>query len=319
MFRGKIVIVGSGNVGATCAYTIMLGGVFSEIVIIDVNKNKAEGDAMDIAHGVSLVKPVRVVSGDYSECSDADIVVITAGVAQKPGETRLDLLKRNTVVFKSIISSIMKYAPGDVILLTVTNPVDILTYITWKLSGLPKNQVLGSGTVLDTSRLKYMLSRHTGIDARNCHTYIIGEHGDSEVLVWSAGDAGTVSLDKIAEELGRPFTPEIKAEIDDGVRNAAYKIIDGKGATFYGIAGALCRICSDISNNEYAILTVYSHQDDVEGVKCVCLSLPTVLGKRGVHQVITPSLNDEERKALHDSALTMKEYSDKAVAMISEQ
>ena len=167
MFRGKIVIVGSGFVGSTTAYTIMCGGLFSNIVIIDIDRDKAEGDAMDMSHGVSFVRPVTVKSGGYEECSDADIVIITAGANQKVGETRLDLLKKNTSILKSIVTEIMKYAPDDIILLTVSNPVDILTYVTWKLSGLPKNQVIGSGTVLDTSRLKYMLSTHTHVDARN--------------------------------------------------------------------------------------------------------------------------------------------------------
>ena len=170
MFRGKIVIVGDGFVGSTTAYTIMLGGLFSEIVIIDINRDKADGDALDIAHGVSLMKPVKVYAGDYRDCKDADIVIITAGAAQSPGETRIDLLRRNVSVMKIITESIIQHAPKDVILLTVTNPVDILTYVTYKVSDLPKNQVLGSGTVLDTSRLKYLISRKTGIDPRNCHT-----------------------------------------------------------------------------------------------------------------------------------------------------
>ncbi len=306
MFRGKIVIIGSGNVGATCAYTIMLGGVFSEIVIIDVNKNKAEGDAMDIAHGVSLVKPVRVVSGDYSECTDADIVVITAGVAQKPGETRLDLLKRNTVVFKSIISSIMKYAPNDVILLTVTNPVDILTYITWKLSGLPKNQVLGSGTVLDTSRLKYMLSRHTGIDARNCHTYIIGEHGDSEVAAWSVTNIAGMTMDEYAGFTGKCT----KADLDmmySRVKNAAYEIIEKKGATYYAIAVAVDRITECIAHDENAILTVSSIFDGQYGIKDVALSVPTKVGGNGIEKIFEVSFSENELQSLKNSADKLSE------------
>ena len=173
MFRGKLVVIGAGAVGSTTAYTIMLSGLFQEIVLIDINKNKAEGDALDMSHGVSFVKPVTVIAGDYADCRDADIIVIAAGAPQKGGETRLDLLKDNAEIFRSIIENTMKYAPDDVILMPVSNPVDILTYITYKISGLPKNQVLGSGTVLDTSRLKYMISKETGVDARNCHTYII--------------------------------------------------------------------------------------------------------------------------------------------------
>lgn len=306
MFRGKIVIIGSGNVGATCAYTIMLGGVFSEIVIIDVNKNKAEGDAMDIAHGVSLVKPVRVVSGDYSECADADIVVITAGVAQKPGETRLALLQRNTVVFKSIISSIMRYAPSDVILLTVTNPVDILTYITYKISGLPKNQVLGSGTVLDTSRLKYMLSRHTGIDARNCHTYIIGEHGDSEVAAWSVTNIAGMTMDEYARFTGKCTKPDLDMMYSQ-VKNAAYEIIDKKGATYYAIAVAVSRITECIAHDENSILTVSSIFDGHYGIKDVALSVPTKVGGNGIEKIFEVSFSESELQSLKNSADTLSE------------
>lgn len=304
MFRGKIVIVGSGNVGATCAYTIMLGGVFSEIVIIDVNKNKAEGDAMDIAHGVSLVKPVRVVSGDYSDCCDADIVVITAGVAQKPGETRIDLLKRNTVVFKNIISSIMRYAPSDVILLTVTNPVDILTYITYKISGLPKNQVIGSGTVLDTSRLKYMLSKHTGVDARNCHTYIIGEHGDSEVAAWSVTNIAGMSMSEYAQFTGKCTKTDLD-EMYTRVKNAAYEIIEKKGATYYAIAVAVDRITECIAHDENSILTVSSIFDGQYGIKDVALSVPTKVGGGGIEQIFEVSFSDKELQSLKNSADTL--------------
>ena len=224
MFRGKIVIVGAGFVGATTAYTIMLGGLFSEIVIIDINKDKAEGDAMDIAHGVALRKPVNVFAGDYSECENADIVVITAGVNQAPGESRLDLLKKNSSIIKSITENVMKYAPDDVILLTVTNPVDILTYVSYKVSGLPKNQVLGSGTVLDTSRLKYLISRKTGIDARNCHTYIIGEHGDSEVAAWSITNIGGMSMQEFCAFTGKCSQDELKQMYED-VKNSSNEII----------------------------------------------------------------------------------------------
>lgn len=306
MFRGKVVIVGSGQVGATCAYTIMLSGLFSEIVIIDINKNKAEGDAMDIAHGVSLQKPVRVEAGDYSECSDADIVVITAGVGQRTGETRLDLLKRNTDVFKNIISSIMKYAPSDIILLTVTNPVDILTYVTYKLSGLPKNQVLGSGTVLDTSRLKYMLSQHTGIDARNCHTYIIGEHGDSEVAAWSVTNIAGMSMEEYSLLTGKCKKEDLD-QMYFKVKHAAYDIIEKKGATYYAIGVAVNRILECIAGNENSILTVSSVFDGQYGIKDMALSVPTKLGGGGVEKIFEVSFSDYEMKKLQDSANTLSD------------
>ena len=200
----------------------------------------------------------------------------------------------------------------------VSNPVDILTYTALKLSGFPENRVLGSGTVLDTARLKYNLGEHLNVDSRSVHAFIIGEHGDSEVLAWSNGDAGSVQIEELARMENKPFTADVKAHIDDCVRNAAYKIIDGKGATFYGIAGALCQICQAISNNEYAILTVSTHHDDVEGVKDVCLSLPTVVGKRGVHGIIYPKLSESEHNDLRYSAQKIKEYSDKAVEIVSK-
>ena len=211
MLRGKIVVVGAGFVGSTTAYTIMLDGFFREIVLIDVNKDKADGDALDMAHGTSFLKPVSVYSGDWKDCAGADIVVITAGVNQKVGETRIDLLKRNTEIFKSIVENVMKYAPTDVILLTITNPVDILTYVTYKLSGLPKQQIIGSGTVLDTSRLKYLISKHTGIDARYCHTYIIGEHGDSEVAAWSITNIAGMSIKSFFEHYGKCTDEDLQA------------------------------------------------------------------------------------------------------------
>lgn len=305
MFRGKIVIVGSGLVGSTSAYTIMLGGLFNEICIIDINRDKAEGDAMDMNHGVSFVKPVNVISGGYDLCRDADIVVITAGAAQKPGETRINLLKRNALIFKDIIENIMKYAPDDIILLTVTNPVDILTYITYRLSGLDKRRVIGSGTVLDTSRLKYMISRHTGVDARNCHTYIIGEHGDSEVAAWSVTNIAGMSMDEYAQSTGK-CTPKDRDRMYNSVVHAAYDIIDKKGATYYAIALAVSRIVSCIAGEENSVLTVSSVFEGEYGISDVCLSVPTLLGGYGVGRIFEVNFSDEELKALKNSAQIMR-------------
>ena len=306
MFRGKIVIVGAGFVGSTTAYTIMLGGLFSEIVIIDINKDKAEGDAMDIAHGVALKKPVNVFAGDYAECKNADIVVITAGVNQSPGESRLDLLKKNASIIKSITENIMKYAPDDVILLTVTNPVDILTYVSYKVSGLPKNQVLGSGTVLDTSRLKYLISRKTGIDARNCHTYIIGEHGDSEVAACSITNIGGMSMQEFCAATGKCSQDDLK-EMYENVKNSAYEIIEKKGATFYGIAVAVERIVECIAGDENSILTVSSVFDGQYGISDVALSVPTKVGGLGIEKVLEVPFSKEEMKGLNNSAYTLRE------------
>lgn len=305
MFRGKIVIIGSGFVGSTTAYTIMCGGLFSNIVIVDINTDKAEGDAMDMSHGVSFVRPVSVKSGGYEECADADIVIITAGANQKIGETRLDLLKKNTVILKSIVSEIMKYAPDDVILLTVSNPVDILTYVTWKLSGLPKNQVLGSGTVLDTSRLKYMLSKHTGVAARNCHTFIIGEHGDSEVAAWSISNISGIPLGDYERQTGL-CSEAAREEMYTRVKNAAYEIIEKKGATYYAIALAVDRITECIAGEENAILTVSSILEGEYGINGTALSVPAKISGSGVEYLPYVPFSAEEMKGLLDSASAMK-------------
>ena len=307
MFRGKIVIVGSGFVGSTTAYTIMCGGLFSNIVIIDIDRDKAEGDAMDMSHGVSFVRPVTVKSGGYEECSDADIVIITAGANQKVGETRLDLLKKNTSILKNIVTEIMKYAPDDVILLTVSNPVDILTYVTWKLSGLPKNQVIGSGTVLDTSRLKYMLSTHTHVDARNCHTFIIGEHGDSEVAAWSISNISGIPLDDYEHQTGL-CSKAAREEMHARVKDAAYEIIEKKGATYYAIALAVARITECIAGEENSILTVSSILEGEYGISGTALSVPAKLSGSGIQHIPYVPFSDLEMKGLINSAETMKEY-----------
>lgn len=307
MFRGKVVVVGAGFVGSTIAYTVMCGGLFNDIVIIDINKEKAEGDAMDMAHGVSFVKPVNVRSGDYGECADADIVVITAGANQKPGETRLDLLRRNTSIIKSISDNIMRFAPPDIIMLIVTNPVDILTYAAYKISGLPKNQVLGSGTVLDTSRLKYMISRHTDVDPRNCHTYIIGEHGDSEVAAWSVSNIAGISMPEYARRTGR-CTPGDLDRMCGAVKNSAYEIIEKKGATYYAIALAVNRICACIAGEENSILTVSSILEGEYGISDTALSVPTKLSGFGVESILEVPFSDDELRGLRGSAETLKKY-----------
>ena len=306
MLRGKIVVVGAGFVGSTTAYTIMLDGFFREIVLIDVNKDKADGDALDMAHGTSFLKPVSVYSGDRKDCADADIVVITAGVNQKVGETRIDLLKRNTEIFKSIVENVMKYAPIDVILLTVTNPVDILTYITYKLSGLPKQQIIGSGTVLDTSRLKYLISKHTGIDARYCHTYIIGEHGDSEVAAWSITNIAGMSMKSFFEHYGKCTDEDLQAMYSE-VKNSAYEIIQKKGATYYAIATAVARIVECISGGENSVLTISSVLNGEYGIEDISLSIPTQVSGYGVERILDVPFNEIELQGLRSSAKTLKD------------
>lgn len=304
MFRGKVVVIGAGAVGSTTAYTLMLGGLFQDIVLIDINKSKAEGDALDMAHGVSLVKPVSVIAGNYNDCKDADIVIITAGLPQKEGQTRLDLLKDNVELYKKIIKRIMEYAPSDVILMPVSNPVDILTYVAYKLSGLPKNQVLGSGTVLDTSRLKYMISRQTGVDARNCHTYIIGEHGDSEVAAWSVTNIGGMTMNEFCKSTGKCTLDDLDTMYHK-VKNSAYEIIQKKGATFYAIAVAVARICECIAGDENSILTVSGIFEGEYDIRDVSLSVPTIVNGNGIDSILEVPFSKEEMKGLRDSASTL--------------
>lgn len=304
MFRGKVVVVGAGAVGSTTAYTLLLGGLFQEIVLIDIRREKAEGDALDMAHGVSLVKPVTVRAGDWQDCQDADIVIITAGAPQKGVETRLDLLKDNVEVFEQIIKDVMKYASSDVILMPVTNPVDILTYVTYKLSGLPKNQVIGSGTVLDTSRLKYMISRKTGVDARNCHTYIIGEHGDSEVAAWSVTNIGGMTMNEFCKYTDKCNLNDLDIMYNE-VKNSAYEIIKKKGATYYAIAVAVARICECIAGDENSILTVSGVFEGEYDIRDVALSVPTKVSGQGIENILEVPFSKEEMKGLRDSAATL--------------
>src|SRR6056297_2307891 len=244
----KIAVIGAGGVGATTAYALMVQGVGSEIVLIDLNKDKAEGEAMDLRHGASFVNPVDIYAGDYEDLADAKLIIITAGAAQKPGETRLDLIKKNTGIFKNIVSSITEYNQ-DGIILVVTNPVDILTYLTYKLSGFPANRVIGSGTVLDSSRFRSLLSKNCGVAASNVHGYIIGEHGDSEVPVWSLTNIAGTKLDNYCPICTEDCSNNNRQKIADKVRNAAYEIIERKGATYYAIALAVTRIARSILRN----------------------------------------------------------------------
>lgn len=313
----KVGIIGAGQVGSATAFALMMRGVARKIVLIDANQQRAEAEAMDITHAAPFAYANKIKAGTYQDLDGCEVVIITAGASQKPGETRLDLLGRNVKIFESIIPQVVKFAPNTILLITA-NPADIMTEVALKLSGFPKERVIGSGTVLDTARFRTLLGYHTGVSPKSIHANVLGEHGDSEVLVWSNGDAGTVQIEELARAVNKPFTPEVKAQIDDCVRNAAYKIIEGKGATFYGIAGALTRICQAITTNEYAVLTVSSHHEDIEGVKNVCLSLPTVVGKRGIHNVIYPRLSESEHHDLKLSAEKIKEYSDKALICIQD-
>ena len=305
----KIGIVGAGMVGATSAYSMMLNGVGNEIVLVDLDRKMAEAQAHDIIHGVPYGHPMWVHAGEYDDLKDAAVVVIAAGVAQKPGESRLQLLDRNAAVFKAIVPRVLAAAP-EVVFVIATNPVDIMTYVATRISGLPPSRVIGSGTILDTARFRTLLATHLVVTPQSIHGHVLGEHGDSEVLCWSSVDVATVPIDTFAQQAGRPLTPEVKARVDDGVRNAAYKIIAGKGSTYYGIGAGISRLVRTIIANERRVLTVATLNDDVEGVKDVSLSLPRVIGRTGVLLNIAPPLNEEERAALRHSAEVLKEASE---------
>ncbi|MBP5352577.1 MAG: L-lactate dehydrogenase [Alphaproteobacteria bacterium] len=313
----NIGIIGAGAVGSAAAFSLMMTGVAHKVILIDMNKEKAEAEAMDIGHAAPFTSAAKIKAGTYADLKDSDIVIVTAGANQKPGETRIDLLGRNVKIFESIIPQVAKYAQETMLIITA-NPADIMTEVALKLSGFPKERVIGSGTVLDTSRFRTLLAYYLGVSAKSVHADVLGEHGDSEVLVWSSAEAGTLSLEEYAAAVGKELDERKKAEINDGVVNAAYQIIEGKGATCFGIAGALTQICRAIGNNDYSILTISSHHDEVEGVKDVCLSLPTVVNRRGVFHVITPKLSADEHQKLHKSAATMKDFSEKALSLIGK-
>ncbi|WP_070110308.1 L-lactate dehydrogenase [Clostridium acetireducens] len=302
----KISVVGAGSVGATTAYALMLSGVATELVLVDVNKAKTEGEAMDLSHGADFVKPVNVISGDYKDTEGSDIVVITAGLAQKPGETRLQLVNKNINIFKSIIPEVVKYNK-DAILLVVSNPVDVLSYVTYKLSGFPKERVIGSGTVLDTSRLKYEIGKRYDVDPRNVNTYIMGEHGDSEIATWSVTNIQNIKIDEYAKKENLPYDDTFRTEVYENVKNAAYEVINRKGATFYAIALAVTRIVEAILGDEQTILPVSTLVENYYGINDVYLGLPCVVGGNGVEKALDISLSDDEVEKLVKSADTLKE------------
>ena len=294
--RTRIVVIGVGAVGSTTAYTLLLRGRMDELVLIDSNKAKAIGDALDMNHGLPLLGKAKVWAGDYEDCRGADIIIITAGVSQQPGESRIDLLKRNVAIFQTITAEVLKYN-NDGILLIASNPVDIMSYFTWKKSGWPVQRVIGSGTLLDSSRLRYLIGDKLNIDSRSVHAHIIGEHGDSELAVWSlANIAGAeISLDD-AE----------KQEIFVNTRDAAYKIIGAKGATYYAIALALDRICTAILRNEASVLNVSTLLTNYHGVTDVYLGVPCIVDRTGVREVLTLQLTKNEELLLNRSADKLK-------------
>jgi L-lactate dehydrogenase len=297
----KVGIVGAGMVGSATAYALGLRGVASEVVLVDLNSDLAEAHALDISHAMPFASGTTVASGGYDLLRNAEVIIIAAGVAQQPGETRIDLLGRNAAVFRKVISEIMHVCP-DPILLVASNPVDIMTQVTRTISGLPAHQVIGSGTILDTARFRYLLGAHLRVSPRSIHAYVLGEHGDSQVLAWSCARAGAIPIAALGAQLGAPITEAVRAEIDDKTRNAAYTIVRGKGSTYYGIAAGLARIVGAIRQDEQVVLTVSIVTPNVEGVRDVALSVPRVVGRAGVTADLFPDLDGQEHAALHRSA-----------------
>jgi len=307
----KIGIVGAGFVGSAAAYAMVMRGVGTEIVLVDRNLDLAVAQAEDILHATPFAYPMPVNAGDYEALADSCVVVLVAGANQRPGETRLELLERNAAVFGDVIPRVLEVAP-QAVLLVATNPVDVMTQVSLGIArrttpDFPAGRVVGSGTILDTARFRALLGRHLGISPKSVHAHVLGEHGDSEVLHWSGADAGAMPVAAFADEVGRPLTDAVRAEIDQGVRGAAGKIIKGKGATWYGIAGGLARIAQAISDDERAVLTCSVVNPEVAGVQNVALSLPRIVGLGGVLGTIRPILNEQEVAHLARSAGILKE------------
>ncbi|MBT0571074.1 L-lactate dehydrogenase [Curvibacter sp. CHRR-16] len=305
----KVGIVGAGMVGSSAGYALALMGLVTEIVLIDHNHALAIAQAEDIAHAVPFMSSTVVNAGQWSDLAGAGIVILAAGVSQKPGETRLELLERNAAVFRAVLAQVLPVAP-DAIFLIASNPVDIMTQITTRLSGLDPRRVIGSGTILDTARFRSLIGRHLGISPQSVHAYVLGEHGDSEVLAWSSARAGSVPLTSFAAQIGAPLTDTLRSQIDDGVRNAAYKIIHGKGSTYYGIGAGLARIVKAIVQDQRDVLSVSIATPEVAGIRDVALSIPRVVGAAGVLSDLFPDLSDDEHAALHRSATLLKERAD---------
>jgi L-lactate dehydrogenase len=301
----KVGIVGAGMVGSAAGFALIQQGRAAEVVFVDLNEARARAEAEDIAHAVPFAAPAIVRHGGYDALAGAGVVILACGVSQKPGETRLALLERNAEVFRTVVGEVMAVCP-DAILLVASNPVDIMGQITREISGLPPGRVIGSGTILDTARFRWLLGRHLGISPKSVHAYVLGEHGDSEVLAWSNARVGSVALAEFAAQIGSALTASVRERIDGGVRRAAYTIIEGKGATWYGIGGGLARIVAAIAGDEQAVLSVSTVEGEVLGVPDIACSLPRLVGRDGVSATLWPELDAGERDALRASAETLK-------------
>jgi len=308
----KTGIVGSGFVGATAAYALVMRGVGRRVVLVDQNRARAEAEADDILHAVPFAHPLEVTAGDYADLAGCRVVIVSAGVGQKPGESRLQLLERNAQVFKQVIPGILQHAP-DAILLIATNPVDVMTHIAARYageSGVPSSRVIGSGTTLDTARLRSLIGRHLNVDSQHIHAYVLGEHGDSEVIPWSLVSVGGIPLEEFCNKGDISICPDDYEFIDEKVRRAAYHIIEGKGATYYGIGSAIARIVEVILQDERSILTVCTPTEDIAGVRDVTVSLPNLVGGEGIIKTFFPNLNENEKDALRASAQVVRSVID---------
>jgi L-lactate dehydrogenase len=301
----KVGIVGSGLVGSSFAYALMMRGLATELVLVDVNKDRAVGEAMDLNHGLSFTRPMKIIAGDYADLEGAHVVVLAAGAGQKPGETRLDLLSRNAAIFRSIVPEVVKHNP-EAILLIATNPVDILTYVSRQESGLPSGHVIGSGTILDTSRFRFLLGQYFDVDVRSVHAYIVGEHGDSETPLWSLANIGGVRLQEFAPLRNRRYNQQEMDKLFASVRDAAYEIIRKKGATYYAIGLGLLSIVEAILGDYNSVLSVSTLMTGQYGVRDICLSLPCVVGADGVREILTLNLSKEEEDGFRASAEKLK-------------
>ena len=308
----KTGIVGSGFVGATAAYALVMRGVGRRLVLVDQNRGRAESEADDISHAVPFANPLEVTAGDYADLAGCKVVIVSAGVNQKPGETRLQLLERNAQVFKQVIPNILQHAP-DAVLLIATNPVDVMAHLTARYAaefGVPSSRVIGSGTTLDTARLRSLIGRHLNVDSQHIHAYVLGEHGDSEVIPWSLVTVGGIPLSEFCHAGKISICPEDYDAIDQRVRRAAYHIIEGKGATYYGIGSAIARIVEVILQDERSILTVSTPMEEVAGVKDVTVSLPNLVGGEGIIKTFFPNMNEKETKLLGASARVVRSVID---------
>lgn len=305
-YEMKVGIVGCGLVGSSSAYAMVLRGTAREIVLVDLNKNLAQAQAEDILHATPFYHPVRVAAGDYPQLEGSGVVILACGAGQRPGETRLHLLARNVEVFKQVVPKVLRFAP-EALLLVVSNPVDVITQVVTKLAGINPAKVIGSGTILDTARFRALLGDHLGAASVSVHAYVLGEHGDSEVLVWSSAKVGGVSIQDYARQMGVDLTEARKSQIEDGVRRAAYRIIEGKGATYYGIGAGIAHIVQVIRDDARRVLTVSNLTGGVEEFKGVCLSLPRVVGSKGILAELRPELSHEEHLALQKSSDILKD------------